>query len=60
MYHLIVVHEFGNYTKGQKITDEAEVAAVLASHNHTGVVKIPAPVTEPPPRVEAEPEPDHL
>ncbi|WP_407146244.1 hypothetical protein [Bradyrhizobium sp. ORS 86] len=41
-YHLTVVNEFGNYTKGQRITDAAEVNAILASHNHTHVVKTAA------------------
>lgn len=43
MHHLIVVHEFGNYTKGQKITDQAEIETILAGHNHTCIVKIAAP-----------------
>ncbi len=53
VYHLTVVHEFGSYSKGQRITDEAEVLAVLASHNHTHVVKTLAPEPAPtaPPEV---------
>ena len=42
-YHLIVVHDFGNYTRGQRVTDEAEVAAILEGPNHTHIVKIAAP-----------------
>lgn len=42
-YHLTVVHEFGNYNRGQRITDPDEVASVLAGHNHTHVVKTAAP-----------------
>jgi hypothetical protein len=45
-HHLVVVHEFGNFVKGQKITDQDEVAAVLASHNHTHVVKVAAPAED--------------
>lgn len=42
-HHLIVVHEFGGYKKGQKITAADEVALVLASPQHPHVVKIVAP-----------------
>lgn len=47
-HHLIVVHEFGNYAKGTKITEADEVALVLASPQHTNVVKIAAPEAQPP------------
>ncbi|MBR0693674.1 hypothetical protein [Bradyrhizobium lablabi] len=46
-HHLIVVHEFGQYAKGDKIIASDEVAKVLDSPQHTHVVKIAAP-DEPP------------
>lgn len=33
-YHLICVHPFGKYAKGQKVTDAAEVAKLLADRDH--------------------------
>lgn len=54
-YHLTVVHEFGNYNKGQRITDPAEVDIVLAGHNHTHVVKTAAPDEPEVPSVEPVP-----
>jgi hypothetical protein len=47
-YHLFVVHEFGPYKKGHKITAPDEVAMVLASPQHPHVVKVAAPVTPEP------------
>lgn len=41
-YHLIVVHPFGKYTKGQHITDENEIAK-LSSENEHNCVRINAP-----------------
>jgi hypothetical protein len=48
-YHLIVVHPFGIYARGDRITDEAEMQRVLASHNHPSVNKIAAPDAPPAP-----------
>jgi hypothetical protein len=32
-FHLIVIHPFGAYGKGARISDAAEIAAVLAGEN---------------------------
>jgi hypothetical protein len=32
-HHLTVVHPFGTYRRGDAITDDAEIAAVLAGEN---------------------------
>lgn len=37
---LVVVHQFGTYKRGDKITDAAEVAKILASANVHSVVKV--------------------
>jgi hypothetical protein len=39
---LVVVHPFGPYKKGDKITDSGEVERILASSNAPKVVKIGA------------------
>ena len=55
-YHLICVHPFGKYDKGQMITDQNDVAALLDDREHN-FVRIAAPdVPDPPPEV-LEPEP---
>jgi hypothetical protein len=41
-YHLVCVHPFGKYTKGQMITNEAEVAELLEDREHH-FVRIPVP-----------------
>lgn len=41
-YHLICVHSFGKYVKGQMITDPEEVALLLEDREHH-FVRIPAP-----------------
>lgn len=41
-YHLICVHPFGIFAKGDKITDRAEVAKHLADREHH-FVRVPAP-----------------
>lgn len=46
-YHLIIVHPFGKYTKGQMVTDQDEVAAIMKSHNHPSVNKIAAKEDDP-------------
>jgi hypothetical protein len=38
---LVVVHEFGPYKKGDEITDETEIAKILAGENSPKVVKVP-------------------
>lgn len=38
-YHLTIVNPFGNYRKGDHITDATEVAKVLAGPNAHSVVK---------------------
>lgn len=38
---LVVVHQFGSYKRGDKITDSEEVKKVLESHPHS-VVKVAA------------------
>lgn len=47
MYHLVVVHDFGTYTKGQMITAQDEIEMILRSPQHTNVVKIAAPAEAP-------------
>ena len=41
-FYLICVHPFGKYTKGQMITDPAEVATLLNDREHH-FVRIAAP-----------------
>lgn len=41
MYHLVVIHPFGSYAKGQAITDPDEVAGILNSPKHQFVNKVP-------------------
>jgi hypothetical protein len=41
-YHLVCVHPFGKYTKGQMVTDEAEVTTLLDDREHH-FVRIAAP-----------------
>ena len=41
-YHLICVHEFGKYAKGQMITDPLEVEVLLEDREHN-FVRIDAP-----------------
>jgi hypothetical protein len=42
MYELVVKQKFKNYRKGEIISDEAEIAAILASHHAHHVNKIMA------------------
>jgi hypothetical protein len=44
-YHLICVHPFGKYVKGQKITDPALVEQLRKARDRH-FVKIPAPAAE--------------
>ena len=37
--HLTVINPFGSYNRGDKITDEDEVAEILESENARDVVK---------------------
>lgn len=41
-YHLVVIQPFGDYEKGQQITDAAEIKTVLDGENAFAVVKIMA------------------
>ena len=42
-YHLVCVHPFGKYTRGQMITDEEEVTALLDDREHHFVrIAVPA------------------
>ena len=40
-YHLICVHPFGKYVKGQKVTDPDEVAKLMKDRDHH-FVRVPA------------------
>lgn len=42
MFHLVCVHPFGKYTKGQKITDADEVARLMRDRGRH-FVRVPAP-----------------
>jgi hypothetical protein len=44
--HLVVRQPFGDRKRGDKITDPAEVAAVLESENEPHVVRVNAPEPE--------------
>lgn len=46
MFNLVCVHPFGNYTKGQIITDPDEVARLMKVRDHH-FVRIPAPEPTP-------------
>lgn len=46
-FHLTVIEPFGGYAKGDEITDQAEVARILASENEHHVIKRAAPPAEP-------------
>jgi hypothetical protein len=55
-YHLVCVHPFGKYVKGQVITDDAEVAKLLEDReNHFNRVQIGAVAPPTEPAVEAPP-----
>jgi hypothetical protein len=41
-FHLIVIHPFGAYGKGARISDAAEIAAVLAGENAAACNRIAA------------------
>lgn len=55
-YHLVCVHPFGKYTKGQQITDEKEVAELLDDREHH-FVRIAAAAEPAAPEAEPAPEP---
>lgn len=42
-FALAVIHPFGDYAKGQHITDPAEIQKVLAGENAASVNKIQPP-----------------
>jgi hypothetical protein len=46
-YHLVCVHPFGKYAKGQMVTDEAEVTTLLDDREHH-FVRIAVPATAAP------------
>lgn len=46
-FHLVCVHPFGPYTKGQLVTDPDEIAK-LTSDREKNFVRIAAPVAPPP------------
>jgi hypothetical protein len=49
-YHLICVHPFAKYIKGQRITDPALVAQLLEKRAHHFVkIAVPASATKPAP-----------
>jgi hypothetical protein len=39
-FHLVVVHPFGDYARGDKVTDAAEIAAVMAGESHRSVTRV--------------------
>lgn len=41
--NLVVLHAFGDYQKGDQITDAAKVAAILESEQAAYVVKVASP-----------------
>jgi hypothetical protein len=48
-YHLVCVHPFGKYQKGQVVTDPDEVAELLDDREHHFVrIAAPAPAPVPP------------
>jgi hypothetical protein len=47
-FYLVCVHPFGDYAKGQVITDPDEVARLTSDRDHH-FVRIPAPVPDPAP-----------
>lgn len=48
-YHLVCVHPFDSYVRGQLITDATEVEKLLGDRDHH-FVRIPAPAEEAPVR----------
>jgi hypothetical protein len=51
MFHLVVTRPFGKYAVGQKITDQSEVAALLAGKNKRNFVKVHADAPKVAPKV---------
>lgn len=39
-FHLVVTHPFGDYARGDKITDADAIAAVNAGENHRSVTRV--------------------
>jgi hypothetical protein len=39
-FHLVVVHPFGDYERGDKITDAEAIAAVMAGESHRSVTRV--------------------
>ncbi|CAH2606523.1 protein of unknown function (plasmid) [Rhodovastum atsumiense] len=46
-YHLVVTTPFGDRQRGDTITDQAEVARILAGEQADKVVKVQVPVETP-------------
>ena len=55
-YHLVCVHPFGKYERGQMIADPVDVAILLEDREHN-FVRIPIPVAEQVPDEPVPPEP---
>lgn len=47
--HLVVTNAFGDFQRGDTITDPEQVAEILANHNGGNVVPVAAPVFVPVP-----------
>lgn len=43
MFHLVCVHPFANYVKGQIVTDQKEVDALIADDREHYFVRVAAP-----------------
>lgn len=41
-FHLVVIHDFGDYTRGTRIEDADEIARILASENAQHCNKVAA------------------
>lgn len=49
MFHLIVTDAFGDYAKGDRIEDPAEMAKILDGEQAARVVRVAAPPSAPAP-----------
>ena len=45
-YHLVVVNDFGDFSRGDIITDPAVISDLLAAHHDHSFVRIPAPAPD--------------
>lgn len=39
-FHLVVIHPFGEYARGDKIIDADTIAAVMAGESHRSVTRV--------------------